>query len=74
MSLPPFAWAGRPCRQLSDVSIQYFGYIGAIHNDGANVLFCDGHVESAKQRKWQEPTDTARRRWNNDNQPHPETW
>jgi prepilin-type N-terminal cleavage/methylation domain-containing protein/prepilin-type processing-associated H-X9-DG protein len=44
------------------------------HNGGANVVFCDGHVEYAKQRKWLEPSDTARRRWNNDNQPPRETW
>jgi prepilin-type N-terminal cleavage/methylation domain-containing protein/prepilin-type processing-associated H-X9-DG protein len=48
--------------------------IGAIHSAGANVAFCDGHVEYAKQPKWVEATDTARKRWNNDNQPHPETW
>jgi prepilin-type N-terminal cleavage/methylation domain-containing protein/prepilin-type processing-associated H-X9-DG protein len=44
------------------------------HNGGANVVFCDGHVEYAKQQKWLEPTDIARRRWNNDHEPHPETW
>jgi prepilin-type N-terminal cleavage/methylation domain-containing protein/prepilin-type processing-associated H-X9-DG protein len=44
------------------------------HSGGANVVFCDGHVEYAKQQKWLEPTDTARRRWNNDHLPHPETW
>lgn len=48
--------------------------VGEIHNRGANVVFCDGHVEYAKQVKWIEPTDRARKRWNNDNQPHPETW
>jgi prepilin-type N-terminal cleavage/methylation domain-containing protein/prepilin-type processing-associated H-X9-DG protein len=44
------------------------------HNGGAYVVFCDEHVEYAKQPKWIEPTDTARRRWNNDNQPHRESW
>jgi prepilin-type processing-associated H-X9-DG protein len=47
---------------------------GARHNRGANTLFCDGHVEYARQHRWLEPSDTARRRWNNDNDPHPETW
>ena len=45
-----------------------------VHSRGANVAFCDGHVEYAKQRKWIEESDTARRRWNNDHEPHPETW
>ena len=45
-----------------------------VHNRGANMAFCDGHVEYAKQRKWIEESDTTRRRWNNDNAPHAETW
>ena len=45
-----------------------------VHNRGANMAFCDGHVEYAKQRKWIEESDTARRSWNNDNEPHAETW
>jgi prepilin-type processing-associated H-X9-DG protein/prepilin-type N-terminal cleavage/methylation domain-containing protein len=44
------------------------------HNGRANVLFCDGHVEHATGAKWIEGSDFARKRWNNDNQPHPETW
>ena len=43
------------------------------HRGGANFVFCDGHVESAIQSKWIERTDSARKRWNNDNLPHPET-
>jgi prepilin-type processing-associated H-X9-DG protein/prepilin-type N-terminal cleavage/methylation domain-containing protein len=44
------------------------------HNKGANVLFCDGHVEFAKYRNLVEHRDEVMRRWNSDNQPHPETW
>lgn len=44
------------------------------HKGGANILFCDAHVEHAIQGKWMEKTDRARRRWNNDHEPHPETW
>jgi prepilin-type processing-associated H-X9-DG protein len=44
------------------------------HRGGANLVFCDGHVESGKQSKWIKPTEEARKRWNNDHQPHPETW
>jgi prepilin-type N-terminal cleavage/methylation domain-containing protein/prepilin-type processing-associated H-X9-DG protein len=47
---------------------------GRSHNGKANMLFADGHVESARQTNWVAATETARRRWNNDNQPHPETW
>ena len=44
------------------------------HRGGANAVFCDGHVEYAAQKRWIEKSDRARQRWNNDNQPHPETW
>ena len=44
------------------------------HRGGSQVLFCDGHVEWFKQQPIVEETDTARRRWNNDHQPHPEHW
>lgn len=47
---------------------------GSSHNGRANMLFADGHVESARQTNWVAATEAARRRWNNDNQPHPETW
>jgi prepilin-type processing-associated H-X9-DG protein len=47
---------------------------GNRHKSGANIVFCDGHVEWAKQSKWIERTDEAARRWNNDNQPHRELW
>jgi prepilin-type processing-associated H-X9-DG protein/prepilin-type N-terminal cleavage/methylation domain-containing protein len=46
----------------------------ARHNKGANAVFCDGHVEYAKEIVWRRKTDSARQRWNNDHQPHPETW
>jgi hypothetical protein len=38
------------------------------------MVFCDGHLENARQTNWMAATETARRRWNNDNEPHPETW
>jgi len=52
----------------------HFLSIGDLHNGGANAVLCDGHVEYAKQSKWSEATENARKRWNNDNQPHPETF
>ena len=44
------------------------------HSGGANVLFCDGHVEYGKYRQWVEHRDDVMRRWNRDHQPHPEHW
>ena len=44
------------------------------HLGGANLLFCDGHVEFEKQADWIIATDRARSRWNNDHLPHLETW
>lgn len=44
------------------------------HRGRANLVFCDSHVEFALQTKWKEHSDAARRRWNNDHQPHAETW
>ncbi|MCL4180074.1 MAG: DUF1559 domain-containing protein [Verrucomicrobia bacterium] len=47
---------------------------GTSHGGSANLLFCDSHVESGRRTNWIAATDTARRRWNNDHEPHPETW
>ena len=49
-------------------------HLAGRHSRGANVFFCDAHVEHAKLVKWNEPSDLARRRWNSDNKPHRETW
>jgi prepilin-type processing-associated H-X9-DG protein len=44
------------------------------HRNRANMLFADAHVETDAQEHWIEKTDRTRRRWNNDHQPHPESW
>lgn len=44
------------------------------HQVGLNAVFVDGHVEASRQAELGARTDVARRRWNNDNRPHPETW
>jgi prepilin-type N-terminal cleavage/methylation domain-containing protein/prepilin-type processing-associated H-X9-DG protein len=49
-------------------------FVATRHNGGANVVFCDAHIEYGKQTNWMKAVTTARKRWNNDNQPHPETW
>ena len=46
----------------------------ARHNQGANAVFCDGHVEYGKLTVWLQKSDRSRQRWNNDHQSHPETW
>ena len=49
---------------------------GAVHRGGANVLFCDGHVEWYAQEDLITPCQNVflderiRRMWNNDHQPH----
>ncbi|MHC1764070.1 MAG: prepilin-type N-terminal cleavage/methylation domain-containing protein [Verrucomicrobiia bacterium] len=51
-----------------------FSWPGSSHNGQANMLFCDGHVESARTTNWVAASDAARARWNIDHEPHPETW
>ena len=41
---------------------------------GLNIVFCDGHVEFIRADRVFERTETSRRRWNCDHEPHPETW
>ncbi len=43
------------------------------HTGGANALLGDSHVEYARINQWTAQTDSARRRWNYDHAPHPET-
>lgn len=50
------------------------GTVSVPHSHGANLNFVDGHMEYGKRGKWVEESDAARKRWNNDNQAHPETW
>jgi len=57
----------------------YYDYGGstkrsyALHQGKANVVFCDGHVESPTlQFLFEDTSDTALSRWNRDNQPHRE--
>ncbi|MCU0783085.1 MAG: DUF1559 domain-containing protein [Verrucomicrobia bacterium] len=48
--------------------------VGAVHNQGGNMVFLDGHVGWSRWWKWVEFNDAAARRWNYDNQPHQEAW
>jgi prepilin-type processing-associated H-X9-DG protein/prepilin-type N-terminal cleavage/methylation domain-containing protein len=51
--------------------MDYYG-VNNEHDNGANMLFCDGHVEFALQSWWLAATDASKCLWNNDNQSHPE--
>jgi prepilin-type N-terminal cleavage/methylation domain-containing protein len=44
------------------------------HRPAENVLFCDSHVEQVRRSRLHAPNETARRRWNNDHEPHAEFW
>lgn len=44
------------------------------HGKGINIVMVDGHVEFVSLEKLGARTPQARKRWNNDNRPHPETW
>ena len=52
-----------------------FGNILTRHQGKANVVFCDGHVESPTLKfLFEDTSDTALARWNRDHQPRPEKW
>jgi len=44
------------------------------HHPNLNFVFCDGHVELNHMVRLYQRAESARRRWNFDNEPHPETW
>ncbi len=44
------------------------------HQNGANAAFCDGHIEFGTRKRFDTKKDSIRRRWNKDNEPHPEDW
>jgi len=62
----PLVLPGRAARRSAEDPSEH-------HSRGANALLCDTHVEFALQTRWKAETEAGRRRWNNDNQPHPET-
>jgi prepilin-type N-terminal cleavage/methylation domain-containing protein/prepilin-type processing-associated H-X9-DG protein len=47
--------------------------LAARHSRGANVVFCDAHIEYAKTNRWIATNDVAKRRWNHDHLAHMQT-
>jgi prepilin-type N-terminal cleavage/methylation domain-containing protein/prepilin-type processing-associated H-X9-DG protein len=74
MQLPNSVW----CNVISPWHKQPFGPLDCVipsrHSRGANIVFCDAHVQWSRQSKWIAEDIPARSRWNNDHQPHSETW
>ncbi|MBI2927612.1 MAG: prepilin-type N-terminal cleavage/methylation domain-containing protein [Verrucomicrobia bacterium] len=64
---------GSPQEQVS-ISASSPGFAFDRHETGANVALCDGHVEFGTRRSFDTQRDEVRRRWNTDNEPHPEYW
>ena len=58
----------------SRISITFIRNDQKRHGDRSNMVFVDGHVESALQDSWFVATPNARRRWFADDQPHQELW
>ncbi len=53
--------------------LETYGNTLARHQGKANVVFCDGHVESPTLKfLFEDTSDEALRRWNRDHQPHRE--
>jgi prepilin-type N-terminal cleavage/methylation domain-containing protein/prepilin-type processing-associated H-X9-DG protein len=78
--IPPSMAANHTPADLLWISSPYTfpGYgapgVGNWHSGGANLLFCDDHVEFAPQSVRMAANDGERQLWNNDNQPHEECW
>lgn len=45
---------------------------GRLHAGGGNMVFCDAHVDYARQDKWLSSDDAILRLWNKDNEAHRE--
>ena len=56
------------------ITPDFFGLAGGRHGTSDNMLFCDGHLEFGKTNSLYAKTQPSRLRWNNDHEPHPETW
>jgi prepilin-type processing-associated H-X9-DG protein len=74
LQMPPGVWINTITPNVPQPLGGLKTVVAPRHRGGANAAFCDGHVEFAKLARWIAPSDSDRRRWNNDHEPHPETW
>ena len=72
--LPPGLWVDWLGPNRKSTAGGLHSLVAERHRGRANAVFCDGHVETALRAKWIEASEGARRRWNMDGLPHPETW
>ncbi len=63
-------YVGNSLKSLKPSELKFWHW----HLTGANSVFADGHVQFLKDADLYEATDSARRRWNSDNESHLETW
>jgi prepilin-type N-terminal cleavage/methylation domain-containing protein/prepilin-type processing-associated H-X9-DG protein len=63
----PFA-LDKPDADMHPDALYTLSFSGHHHNERANGVFCDTHVEFAKSNDWV----AVRQRWNYDHQPHPD--
>jgi prepilin-type N-terminal cleavage/methylation domain-containing protein/prepilin-type processing-associated H-X9-DG protein len=74
MQLPNSVW----CNIISPWHKRPLGNVNCVvpsrHSGGGNIAFCDAHVQWQTQSRWIDENVSARSRWNNDHQPHQETW
>jgi prepilin-type N-terminal cleavage/methylation domain-containing protein/prepilin-type processing-associated H-X9-DG protein len=69
-----FSGIGTPQAQISLLVPPSPQFAFDYHQTGANVAFCDGHVEFGTRRRFDTQQDSVRHRWNIDNESHPEYW
>jgi prepilin-type N-terminal cleavage/methylation domain-containing protein/prepilin-type processing-associated H-X9-DG protein len=73
-SPPPHIYTGAAFLQTFPFNRRCGYFFIFRHNQRANTLFGDGHVESSSRDGLIGGDDSVRRRWNYDNQPHDENW
>ena len=73
VSMKPFLWTGTDELFIGNVLLLQRTRYPQWHGNNCNMVLCDSHVESIAPARLFNRTNTAAR-WNNDHQPHPETW
>ena len=66
------SWAGYDWLYYAvDDTLPQFAYL---HGKQYNIVFCDGHAAGLGRQEFYPPSTKYLRNWNNDHEPHPETW